>query len=147
MKNLFLYLTEGLINQEDRIHHIRNPEVLDGFTILLFIRNPYERILSRFLDKYRTGSDLYMRWDHERHPLTFRNLVHALLEERIMYAGHNHHFATQLSEDWEDRLRLHRDLYILNLHSINSSRLEIQFGKTIPREVLEFRWAYPSNER
>lgn len=148
IKNLFIFLTEGTVKNTDKIHHLKNrvlpAEFMTDYTLILIVRNPYERIVSGFLDKFRTGSDLYQKWDHKTSPLTFHNFVNALVDGRFEQNNHvRHHFTPQLSEDWDDRIRRHPKLYVFDLHAINYSRLESQFGKKIPKEVLDVKWAYP----
>jgi hypothetical protein len=57
VKNLFFYLTKGTINNKlhngGESHNL--PDNIEEFIIFLFIRNPYKRVVSGFLDKYSDG--------------------------------------------------------------------------------------------
>ena len=90
---LFEFLTDrkdkqtqdSFLKNSSLLHTIDNlnslPVNISKYTIILFIRNPYERLISCFLDKFKSNGDLYNRlWD-KNIPLTFTNFVNYILGE------------------------------------------------------------------
>lgn len=56
------------------------PKNMEEYKIIIIIRNPYERIISGFIDKYVRGKEFIGMWDNEI-PLTFTNFVGQLMEK------------------------------------------------------------------
>jgi hypothetical protein len=135
---LFNFLT----NRPNKPIHERDdnnklPANFNQFTIFLFIRNPYERIISGFVEKYAENGHFNHLWN-KKIPLTFRNFVVALSRYNFKMID-LHHFAPQLSGKWSESLKTHKNLTIYDITNINYSNLEQIYNKKIPTSVLKFR--------
>jgi len=138
IKNLFYYLT----NQNTKDLHreytgFSNDSNIDDYTIILVIRNPYERIVSGFLNKYNITGSFRKMWKNDE-MLTFKNFVDNLVDERFDQIE-IHHFTPQLSEKWHDDIKNHKLLKIFNIENIDYGYIETLYGKKIPSEYLQFR--------
>jgi hypothetical protein len=119
------------------------PPSLEGYTIFIILRNPYERIISGYLDKYSEGGHYYHWWKSEK-PLTFSNFVDEIVKNTYKMI-HRHHFTPQMSEDWSkfQRKLLNgenpKNIIVYDLLKIDYDYIEKLYNKKIPKEVLEFR--------
>ena len=108
------------------------------WTVNLFIRNPYSRLVSGYIEKYcwklratREGHHNYVvRYGVKN---TFRNFVDEI--ERNGFKNLNkHHFVPQLAEGWNDVCVPSK---VYDIGKINYKHLENRFGKELPKEILE----------
>lgn len=135
---LFNFLT----NRPNKPIHVQDdnnklPANFHQFSIFLFIRNPYERIISGFVDKYAEHGQFHHLWN-KKIPLTFHNFAIALSRYNFKMID-LHHFAPQLSRYWSDELKTHKNVTIYDITNINYSNLEQIYNKKIPTSVLKFR--------
>lgn len=75
------------------------PKNLKNYTIYMVIRNPYERIVSGFNDKYKQGREFRSMWVSDN-SLTFRNFVDSLCK-RNWTIIEKHHFIPQTEEAFD----------------------------------------------
>ena len=145
VKNLFYYLQEGVFCEPNQSVHRGHdfqhlPENLSSYTLILFIRNPYKRLVSGFLDKYGPNGEFLHLWD-DSIPLTFSNFVDKIAENSKMID--HHHFTPQTTEHFNDCIRDlikdHSKTFIFDINNIDYKLIEYIFGKVIPQEVLEYR--------
>jgi hypothetical protein len=143
IKNIFYYLQTGEYCKPGQIVHRGKgkdfkqlPENLNDYTIIMFIRNPFERVVSGFLDKYKLGGEFRDLWD-KTIPLTFSNFVDKIIENNRMID--NHHFTPQTSEHFCDKVRYNNKTFIYDINNINYDFIEHIYGKKIPKEVLDYR--------
>ena len=108
-------------------------------TIILFIRNPYERLISGFIDKYTKQGQYRNQWvENTDKSLTFRNFVAELIAHGFR-AINEHHFTPQLSEAWCDEVEQHKNVILYDIKAIDYAYLESRYDKKIPQELLDFR--------
>ena len=138
IKNLYHFLSSHE-NHKELFESMDNDNILDFSTyrIIIFIRNPYERVVSGFLEKYKSKGLLRNLWDNGQ-PLTFRNFVNELIKGDYNVIE-EHHFTPQLSEEWCDSMKQHSPLYVFDITNINYGLLEILYSKKIPNEIREFK--------
>lgn len=105
------------------------PNNHNEYTIILFIRNPYKRIVSGFLHKYLIG-----KWRLTT-PKTFENFVNELDKNGLLKID-KHHFTPQLSERYVDNMKLHK---IYDIENIDYNYLDILFDKKLPKELYSFK--------
>ena len=136
IKKIFYYLQNGVL---DNPVHKKEEYDKGNFTfekddyIILFIRNPYERLVSGYLNKYNEGSSIFARaqWRPDKE-LTFKNFVEELTRNNFQTLN-AHHFTPQLSEDWTDKIKEHNNLTIFDINNIQ----EYFFDKSIPPQLKE----------
>jgi hypothetical protein len=140
IKNLFYFLSRGTI--DNKIHTLNDihklPYNLIFYRIILFIRNPYKRLISGFLNKYKINGQLRKEWDKSNIPLTFSNFVDELITGKYRYVE-RHHFTPQLSEQCNLEILTHKSLKLYDIENIDYKNLEKLFNRQIPKEVLEYR--------
>jgi len=109
VKNMFYYLQSGVFCEPNQSVHRGHdfqplPENLSPYVVILFIRNPYKRLVSGFLDKYVVGKEFRHLWD-DRIPLTFSNFVEKLVERCPMVAHPK--FTQETTEHFVDHIEEH----------------------------------------
>lgn len=139
VKNLFYFLQNGtLINKiHTNMDVCKLPINLNNYTVILFIRNPYKRLVSGFLDKYKLNGELRYKWTKDI-PLTFNNFVNELVTGKYIMVD-RHHFTPQLSEQFDLKIIKHPKLFIFDIEKINYEFLEKLYNIKIPDEVINFR--------
>jgi hypothetical protein len=139
VKNLFYFLQNGTII--NTIHTNKDvcklPLNLNDYIVILFIRNPYKRLVSGFLDKYKLNGELRYKWT-KNISLTFINFVNELITGKYIMID-KHHFTPQLSEQFNLKIIKHSKLFIFDIEKINYEFLEKLYNIKIPDEVLNFR--------
>lgn len=80
----------------------------------MIIRNPYERIISGFLDKYREEHPWRKLWKNEK-KLTFLNFIDVLDKEGTGRQIERSHFSPQINANWDDTLNIHKIYDIKNI--------------------------------
>ena len=142
IKKIFYFLQNDRLDNE--IHKKEEYEK-DNFTfdkydyIILFIRNPYERLVNGYLDKYNNPERGFARgqWRPDK-KLTFKNFVHELTRNDFQTLN-THHFTPQLSENWTDKIKNHKNISIFDINNIPYDFIEYFFdGKKIP-EILKVK--------
>jgi hypothetical protein len=147
VKKIIHYFKNGLIDNE-----IHNPETdinilpnnINDYEIILFIRNPYKRLISGFIDKYKKKGQYNNLWIIEL-KLNFTNFVDKLIEKNNVID--NHHFTPQTSEHFNINIKNHKNLIIYEIEKINYSYLEKKFNKKIPKELIDFRGGHENKSK
>jgi hypothetical protein len=141
IKNLFYFFeTDKIINElhSDKDYNFDLPENIQDYIVILFIRNPYKRLVSGFLDKYNPTVDKYYKGWKNQEPLTFRNFVNELYYNSFKLID-KHHFTPQLSESYTPIINKAKNIIIYDIEKINYEYLAVLFNKKIPDEVINFR--------
>lgn len=103
------------------------PKDISGFKIIIFIRNPYERIISGMFNKYIKNRQFRNNWKQGYENLTFTNFVNTMIKENLGKQIDRHHFTPQTTEKWENRLLKHNDLVVMDIKNIDYSMLNNVF--------------------
>lgn len=147
VKNLFSFLTKNERRPNDEKLHqdfdYQGPPNPQTYGFFIFIRNPYERIVSGFLEKYKASGEFHHLWSKTK-TLTFENFVDALYEQDFTTIDH-HHFSPQLSETWDDKILLSSQTVFYDIGNIDYSNFERIFQKEIPQDVRNFRGRHANN--
>lgn len=137
IKNLFLFLTTGKVYNTQDVHNLslcNLPPNLLNYTILLFIRNPYKRIISGFLEKYKQSGSCEHLWNIPIR-LTFANFVNNLTYSRVI---DQHHFEPQINRLFFNRLyRIKKIIY--DIENIDYAYIENLYKIIIPDNVKMYR--------
>ena len=136
IKKLFHFLKNThSIGLHDISTYGRLPIKHEEFKIILIIRNPYDRIVSGFLEKYHHKHGNFIRkWKHQ--PLTFSNFLNELDTHSTNRLIEKHHFCPQLSEEWKDSITPHK---IYDIKSIDYKYIQSLYNTQIPQDILNFR--------
>lgn len=142
IKRISYYL---MTDSENHTIHTPNdlqqlPKRMEEYTAILFIRNPYKRLVSGFLDKYSTHGDYRYMWTHDS--ITFRLFVNELQNENWEMIEH-HHFSPQTTECFDEIAILQsKSLKIVDIENIDYSYLESLYDKQIPESVISQKFGH-----
>ncbi len=135
VKKLYKYLS----SYEDHIRLFESRNIdetcydFEKYLLIIIIRNPFERLVSGFLDKYKPTGHCYHLWNNNM-PLTFKNFVDELIKGDFKMIE-EHHFTPQLSEEWSDSMRNQKKCIIYEINNIDYNTLESIYNKEIPIEI------------
>ena len=138
VKKIFWFLQNNTIQN---VVHTRNdshnlPNDIQNYTIIIFSRNPYKRIISGFLDKYRKNGEFRHLWKHNK--ITFYTFVDELIKNDQNMVE-THHFSPQTSDNFNiNMIRKSKFVKIYDIEDVDYSYLESLYDKKIPEELLKF---------
>jgi hypothetical protein len=140
IKRIFWNLDNDNINNEPHIkieEMNKLPDNTNEYDIILFVRNPYKRIVSGFLDKYKKDGSFRKMWKSEK--LTFSLFVDEIISENWDVIE-KHHFIQQTSENFDENKILQAKSYrIFDIENIDYSYIEMLYNKTINNDVLHIK--------
>lgn len=145
VKRIFYYLQGEGINYKihtGRDYSIHIPMDIENYTTLLFIRNPYKRIVSGFLDKYRKGGQCRHLWKNSN--LSFSNFVSKLGYTNIV---DYHHFTPQTTERFNKKILLSKNIKFYDIENIDYKYIETLFNKKIPSSVINWKLGHERQEK
>jgi hypothetical protein len=135
IKTIFWFLQTD--NLENVIHTIKDcnelPNDIENYTTIIFIRNPYKRIISGFLDKYRKDKEYRNLWTNSF--LSFSQFVDKLINydwETIEY----HHFTPQTTENFDEKILLSKNIKFYDIGKIDYEYIEQLYNKKIPECII-----------
>lgn len=103
------------------------PTDISNFKIILFIRNPYKRIVSGMFEKYKQSGTCRSFWKQPLKNLTFYNFINTMIHEGLGKTIEKHHFTPQTTEMWDDRLLKHNNIIVMDIENINYNLLNNLF--------------------
>ena len=135
VKDIFRFLqTDNLYN----LLHTPNdynellPNDIENYTTIIFIRNPYKRIISGFLDKYKKNGEFRHLWNDLF--LSFSQFVDKLTnyDKQIEY----HHFTPQTTEKFDKKILLSKIIKFYDIGKIDYEYIEQLYNKKIPECII-----------
>jgi hypothetical protein len=141
IKNIYYFLINNtIINDDKKLHkeyNINLPNNIEEYTTILFIRNPYKRLVSGFLDKYNSKGNLRHIWKHPN--ITFYSFINKLVKEEWDIIDF-HHFTPQTSEKFDKPLIMNsKTVTIFDIENINYKYIEELYDKSIPEELINYK--------
>ena len=136
IKNIFWFLTTN--NIPDNIHNdssynsLQKIDDIENYTTIIIIRNPYKRIISGFLQKYR---DIEYRQRWTLPTLSFSLFVDEL-EKKEWIMMDKHHFTPQTSEEFDNKIFLSKNIKFYDIENIDYEYIENLYNKEIPEWVI-----------
>jgi hypothetical protein len=137
IKEIFYFLQTGNLN--NRIHTYKDyciqklPDDIENYTTIIIIRNPYKRIVSGFLDKYRKNGEFRYLWKDSA--LSFSQFVDKLIDydwKKI----EKHHFTQQTSEKFDKKILLSKIIKFYDIGNVDYEYIEQLYDKKIPECVI-----------
>jgi hypothetical protein len=111
--------------------------------IILIIRNPFERVISGFLDKYSVNGEHIKLWKHNT--ITFSKFVDEILINNWEMID-NHHFTQQTTEKFDSKIiSKSKELKIYDIKNIDYNYIEKLYNKKIPEKILNFKGGHEKN--
>lgn len=136
VKKLWYFLHDIKVGNLHHNTYHSLPDNVNEYTILIFTRNPYKRLVSGFLDKYRVGGKFRRRWNKKE--IKFNDFVNELFKNNWKLFD-RHHFCPQTSEKYDDIIFDSRVLKFYDICKIDYSYIEKLYNKKIPASVIHFR--------
>jgi hypothetical protein len=139
IKNLFCFLVHNAIWNESHVgSYNKLPDNTTDYTIILIVRNPYERLISGYLEKYHHNTGTCRRlWKHPE--ITFSLFIDELIKNDYKMID-KHHFTPQTTEEFnKEKINNCKNLIIYDLKNINYNNIEQIYKKKIPPQILNYR--------
>lgn len=140
IKNLFFYLTNE--NPFFQVHrpqsYCKLPSDYSNYNIIIITRNPYDRLVSGFKDKYMEQRITLEGYDTTT--LTFNEFTTELLNNGFAKINF-HHFTRQLSEEWNDELiNISNNIKYYDINFVDYDYISSLYnGAVIPDNVKNFK--------
>jgi len=139
IKRIFHYFQNNKLNNPIHIGSEYNqllPEDIENYTTILFTRNPYKRLVSGFLDKYRTEGEFRYLWKHPK--ITFSMFVDELLQNDWNMVE-KHHFTPQTSEKFDKKIVNSKCLKCFDIENIDYVYLEQLYNMQILKVLVDMK--------
>ena len=115
------------------------PENIEDYNSILFIRNPYKRVVSGFLDKYSKSGVYIDKFLSKYDIIKFDTFVNELINGDWSIID-KHHFTPQTTEQFnKSKIIKSKSLICYDIENINYEYLENLFNKKIPEQLLNFK--------
>lgn len=141
LKNIYNYYN-GIKKDINELHngtYNTLPKDYEEYEIIIVIRNPYERIVSGFRDKYLNNNDERIQIKHiKKEDLTFELFVEELYEHKYRYID-KHHFTPQLSEAYIEGLKKHKKIKYYDIKKIDYNYLNKLYNDNLPKIYINWK--------
>lgn len=115
------------------------PEHIEEYTTILFIRNPYKRVVSGFLDKYSKNGNYLDKFLSKYDIVKFNTFIDELIKNDWSIIDY-HHFTPQTTEQFnKTKIMMSKNIICYDIENIDYSYLEKLFNKKIPYQLLNFK--------
>ena len=149
IKRIFMFLNSNSIINND-IHEKANkfifnklPNDIENYTTIIISRNPYKRIISGFLDKYKIGGGFRHLWKYGY--ITFSMFVNEL-KKNDWKMIEKHHFTPQTSEDFNKKILNSKCIKFYDIENIDYTYIETLYNKKIPEIILQKKEGHERKE-
>lgn len=144
MKHIFYYMRDGKTPAD--VHAVKITGLtkdvekdIGTYTVMIVVRNPYERLVSGFLDKYRPlNGEFRKKWKSKK--ITFTKFVDTLVAGDKKRIDENHFLPqTQARKgvptDWHAIVQRAKVCVVCDIKNINYTLIECVYKKKIPKEI------------
>ena len=138
VKNLYWFLqNKNIYNKLHNKHLERNklPDDIENYNTIVFIRNPYKRLVSGFLDKYKKNGEYRYLWKSSF--ISFETFVNKLII-KDWDTIQKHHFTQQTSEHFDNKILLSKNIKFYDISNIDYNYIENLYNIKIPEPVINF---------
>ena len=135
VKRIFRFLQNQNIydvHTEDDVHNL--PDDIENYKTIIISRNPYKRLVSGFLDKYRKNGEFRHLW---KDTITFSKFINELVKNDWKMCD-RHHFIPQTKDDFDERI-IESKCICYDIENIDYNHIEKIFNVKIPEEVLQIK--------
>jgi hypothetical protein len=139
VKNMIYFLDNKNL---ERIHYgmydtNELPDDITDYILIVVIRNPFKRLISGFLEKYKERGQFRHLWNIEL-PITFTNFILKIIESNYDVINYEH-FSPQTSGWFNDKIKTHKKTIIYDIENIDYDYIGSLYKKIIPLEIINFR--------
>ncbi len=139
IKTIFCFLNDINTNNCHINTYAPLPKNIEEYSTILISRNPYKRIISGFLEKYKRNGTLRHLWKYPT--ITFSQFVNEVIKNNYAMIDY-HHFTPQTSEAFHLNLLNSKSLQCYDIHHIDYSYIECLYAKKIPVDVLNKKFGH-----
>lgn len=107
---------------------------IENYTTIIFCRNPYKRLVSGFLDKYRMNGQFRYKWPDKN--IQFNKFVKKLGNWEYI---DKHHFTPQTTEAFNNKIINSKIIKCFDIENIDYDYIEKLYNKKIPIKLLKFK--------
>jgi len=135
IKRIFKFLKYNEINTS-MIHdgtYNELPDNIENYTIVIIARNPYKRIISGFLDKYKKNGEFRYLWKSNN--ITFFMFLEKLIEKNWEIID-RHHFIPQTEEAFDYKIKNAKCIKCYDISNIDYNFIENLYNIKILEIVL-----------
>jgi hypothetical protein len=138
IKRIYKYLKYNVIQAtSDKIHVLQKhklPDDIQNYTTIIICRNPYKRLISGFLDKYKINGEFRHLWKYRF--ITFSLFINELCKNDWKMVE-KHHFAPQTSEEFNKNIIMcSKCVKCYDLDNIDYKFIEELYNKKISSDIL-----------
>jgi hypothetical protein len=135
VKNMYRFLqtdnTQNPFHTENDVNSL--PDDIENYITLIFCRNPYKRIVSGFLDKYKTNGEFIHLWKHSY--VSFSQFVDEVVKNDWVMIE-NDHFTPQTTESFDKTILFSKIIKCYDITNIDYEYIEQLYNKKIPECVI-----------
>ncbi len=141
IKNIFHFLqTNNLDNTlNTKEEYCSLPNDIENYTTIIVCRNPYERIVSGFLDKYRKNGEFRFLWKYP--VINFSKFVDEVTKDNREVIE-KHHFVPQTKEEFDKKILLSKSIKLYDISNIDYKYIENLYNKKIPDYVIKKKYGH-----
>ena len=137
VKSIAWYFIED--NIHPAVHTERDfmnlPDDIENYTVIIVGRNPYLKVVSGFLDKYKINGSFRHLWKHAT--ITFNDFVNEILQHNWNVIDF-HHVALQTGDKFnEEKIMKSKQMIIYDIANIDYEYIGQLYNKKIPQEIIE----------
>lgn len=138
VKKMFRFLQNGKIHNPIHTDLDMNslPDEIENYTTIIVGRNPYKRLVSGFLDKYKPGGEYRHLW--KKPALTFSSFVSEVVCSNWRVID-QHHFGKQTGEFFNKNIIKSKCIKYFDIEDLDYTYFETLYNKKIPGEIMNFR--------
>ena len=146
IKKIFWFLQNDKINNIiHTIYDMNNlPYDIENYTTILISRNPYKRIISGFLDKYRKNGEFKKLWKYKT--ITFSMFIDELIQNNWKMID-KHHFTQQTSENFDIKILNSKNIKCYDIKNIDYKYIENLYNKKIPEIIINSKQGHERTKK
>jgi len=135
IKNIYYFLKNNKIDNKIHTENDYNslPDDIENYTTIIICRNPYKRLVSGFLDKYKIGGEFRSLWKYDT--ITFSRFIEELIKNNWNMID-IHHFMPQTTGDFNKKIMMSKYIKCYDIENIDYSYIENLYNKKIPDIIL-----------
>lgn len=141
VKSLYWFFQNGNINNKihTKLDHQELPEDIENYTTIIICRNPYKRLVSGFLEKYRENGEFRHLWKDEK--ITFSKFVDELIKRNWSIIDINH-FIPQTERDFSTKILNSKCVKCYDIENIDYQYIERLHNTEIPQKLIEKKYGH-----
>jgi hypothetical protein len=139
IKTIFNFLNDMDKNNPHANTYSPLPRNIEKYSTILISRNPYKRIISGFLDKYKRNGTLRHLWKYPT--ISFSQFVNEVIKNNYAMIEF-HHFSPQTSEEFTVNVLNSKSIQCFDIHHINYNYIETLYNKKIPDSILHKKFGH-----